>query len=107
MTKPEYSTMITISTAHISPETDAALQESLSGPSAPGLTAITAYPKIVNQTERVGWFLYPNLPIEQIERSILSEDMAAILDFASFCNATMICLDCDAPVIDSLPKFEY
>lgn len=95
----ELNTMLTLSTAHLSQDT----MDLLENPDTE-LQTISWYPKLLDD-ENIGWFIYPCLPVDQIHAD-LPEDLKAILELAKFCNATVICLDCDGPILEDMPSLK-
>ncbi|MBD5585169.1 MAG: hypothetical protein HDQ88_08805 [Clostridia bacterium] len=96
LNKPEIGTIMTVSTAHLTPNTLKRLETADMYDST--FANIACYPKILDG-ENIGWFIYPCIPSSQIHEDI-PEDLKAILDLAEFCNASVICLDSDGPIVD-------
>ena len=102
LNKLELSTIMTISTAHLTPDTLNLLATAETYD--PTFTNITYYPKILDG-DNIGWFIYPCVPSSQIHENI-PDDLKAILNLAEFCNASVICVDPDGPVIDNIPSIK-
>ena len=98
--KPELGTMMTVSTAHLTQKTLTMLEEMDAWD--PTFANIACYPKLLDG-ENVGWFIYPCVPSSQIKEEV-PNDLRTLLDLAEFCDANVICVDGDGPVIEDIPK---
>lgn len=100
LNKLELSTILTVSTAHLTQETLTMLDEMDAWD--PTFANIACYPKLLNG-ENIGWFIYTCVPSSQIKEEV-PNDLRTLLDLAEFCNAGIICVDRDGPVIKDIPK---
>lgn len=94
--KPEIDRMLTLSTAHISPETVKKLRNN---PETDEL-CVTVYPKA-----GFGWYVYfSGLPQSTIAR--LPEDLKVCITAAQNMDCAVLCFDCDASPLAYLPVYE-
>lgn len=94
--KPEIDRMLTLSTAHISPETVKKLRNN---PETDEL-CMTVYPKA-----GFGWYVYfSGLPQSTIAR--LPEDLKVCITAAQNMDCAVLCFDCDASPLAYLPVYE-
>ena len=103
MTAPEFTRMVTVSTAHVTEETANMLEKASHGDL--DLPTMTVYEKKFNGTTPVGYFIYLCVKPEQIDPNGLPEDLVALVNLAKFCGAGMVCLDGDGPEVEGLPSY--
>ncbi|HAU84603.1 MAG TPA: hypothetical protein DCW90_03570 [Lachnospiraceae bacterium] len=92
----EISRMWTLSTAHITRETDKWLTEQLKEPTE----GLTVYEKTG------GYFIYVPKDLDYEEMN-LPEDIETIIAFSIGCEMDWICLDSDGPVEKMFPTYEW
>lgn len=97
-TGPEINTMLTISTAHISPQTREEWQETLDTNSYQTNEDFVIYGK-----DGYGFFMYIT---NKTGEHTTNKTLKKIIEFAVDYNADIICFDSDGPTIDSLKKYE-
>lgn len=94
--KLETDLMLTLSTAHLSPETRQKLKDN---PETDEL-CVTVYPK-----SGFGWYVYFNgLPKNTIDN--LPEDILACVRVAQNAGCTVLCFDCDAEPVPYLSAYQ-
>ena len=97
-TDGEIGRMVTLSTGHITNET----AEKLDRDPDTNEIGLSVYPK-ADSGENVGWFIYLS---EAIPGSC-PDDLKTVLEYASKHGCGMVCLDCDGPVIEALPAYDW
>ena len=90
--------ILTLSTAHITEETAAKLEEAAVSDDTINLNGIAVYEK-----DCYGWFLYPISP----KTETCPEDLKTILKYAEKYNCSIICLDRDEPKTEELPAYDW
>lgn len=94
--RPEICTMLTLSTAHLTPETVAKLT---ANPETDEL-CLTVYPK-----NQFGWYVYfSGLPQSMLNN--LPDDLMLAVQTARNLNCDALCFDCDAEPLSYLPVYE-
>lgn len=86
---------LTISTAHITPETNAKL---LVEPETNEL-CLSVYRK-----EDYGYYITIT---DQIDYNLLPTELAKIIQFTKDVGCSILCLDCDGPIIPYLETFDW
>lgn len=95
--RPEMDKVMTLSTAHISEKTAIMLQNELEA----NKLCLAVYPKC-----NFGWFIYlAGVDIAQI--NALPDDLRCLCKYAKANNCSILCLDCDGPILGCLPTFEW
>lgn len=95
--KLEISKMLTISTKHITPEAD----ESILYAYYDDDKDVSAH---VYTKDNYGWFVYID---EDFENKTNLECLKDCMRFARKNGCDLLCLDCDGPVVDGLPVYEW
>ena len=91
----EISKMLTISTAHIRPDSTRFLDDEYTF----GDAGLVLYGK-----DEYGWFIYIS-DIETYKR--VPQDIVDCMKFARSHDCHWLCLDCDAEVINELPTYHW
>lgn len=117
--EPEVCLMMTISTAHITPETSGLLDADISEK----LSAICVYPKIGMPAGMIhkassseireadyGWWIH--IPQDSVSEDLyelrsLPEDLLACIRYAKGHGCTWLCLDAAGSEVDELPLYEW
>jgi len=94
----EISKMLTLSTAHITRETAEALGSPPSDHTHEWLEWFSYYDKA-----DYGWWI----PTNSAELKQLPPDLAACIRFAKSNGCDWLCLDCDGPIENCLPTYEW
>lgn len=95
--EPEISTVLTLSTMHISEKT----AHLLDAEPDTNYMGLCVYPKC-----QYGWYI----AIDQFEHAAtenIPNDLLKIISFAKFVNCSLLCLDCDAGECPFLPVYEW
>lgn len=94
----EISRMLTVSTAHISEETNCWLSDcdSFSFP-----VPIVVYPK-----EEYGWFIH-KIKVRSVNLMDIPKDLAALVRMADALECDWLCLDRDGELVDNLPIYKW
>lgn len=95
--KKDIKQILTISTSHIKPST----AEALANNHETGDLPVSVYNK-----GDFGWFIYFS-PNNINHAKELPKDLHDCILLAKENNCQILCLDCDAPTMDSLPTFSY
>lgn len=95
----EITSMITLSTEHISEETVARFTEDR-------ITGLTVYPKEDGSRE-YGWFIYFDKEVLDEDQDDVPKDIKDIAKVVFDNNCQMVCVDVDGPVEYSLPIYEW
>lgn len=104
----EITKMLTLSTAHISQDTAAKLEQE-SDTNAMGLTV---YEKSGSGAS-YGWFLYispehtAGYSKQAVQAGTLPSDLASCMALAHDMGCTVLCLDCEGPIVPYLEKFDW
>lgn len=85
--------ILTISTAHITEETDKKLQDN----SEFNLMALSVYKK-----EDYGYWIYVDSPCDDVP-----EDLKQCLELALKYDCQWLCLDCDGEEVPELPTYDW
>ncbi len=99
--EPEISRCCNISTAHISPETNNLLLESIENQEELPIFL----PKKVDG--EIYGFIFLITGYDDVELSSTPADLCACLEYAANLNCDMLMLDCDSPVVDDLPTYAW
>ena len=103
MEKPEFSRMMTISTAHIPPALAETLQTNGYITTADSDLSIPCYCKNIDG-ENNGFFI-PTTPIDTA--IIDNEEIIYVIEYARNHGCGWVCLDSDGPIVDELPIYEW
>ncbi|MEK3955921.1 MULTISPECIES: DUF5983 family protein [unclassified Psychrobacillus] len=96
MEKLEISSMLTISTAHISEETAKLIESN-------AIQGLIHY-----QKNEYGWFIYTGVEEDEVElKEDLPEDLKSVMDVAIRHNCIWLCLDRDAELAKDLPIYHW
>lgn len=96
----EITKMLTLSTAHISESTS----EWLSLEPETNHLGLSVYEK-TGSGESYGWFIYLTKGAESGKN--IPDDLKRCMQLARDMDAGVLCLDCDGPVLDYLPQYEW
>lgn len=91
----EINRMITLSTAHIKESTADYLNDETR-------EDLIVYPKL-----DFGWFICVDTDCIDEELERIPEDLAAVIRFAKENDCQWVCLDCDGPIVDDLPQYDW
>lgn len=96
----ELSKMVTMSTSHITEETNRYLSNKDNE---------RYFGFVIYEKENYGYFMYLPTDREEDEEYLkeLPEDLAGIFTFARNNNIDVVCLDCDGEVLEELPTYEW
>lgn len=104
----EITKMLSLSTAHISKATS----EKLKTEQDTNAMGLTLYEK-TGSGESYGWFLYLDATQpcgyskEAVENGLIPKDLAACMALTNDTGCTILCLDCDAPIVPYLKQFDW
>ena len=91
----EITKMLTLSTAHITEDTNRLLANE---PYTDGMQ-LSVFTKA-----DFGWFIYIN---DDFENRSIPDDLRACLELAKKNECKWLCLDCDGDVVDELEEYEW
>ena len=95
MNNLEVSKMLTVSTAHITEDTNRLLANE---PYTDGMQLS------VFEKADFGWFIYVN---DDLENRNIPDDLRACLELAKENGCKWLCLDCDGDTVDELEEYEW
>lgn len=112
--EPEITSLMTLSTAHISAQTMDLLQEATRCVNARLDDAgIAVYAKAqacgtpdAPNNECYGWFVYLPRVIPAVSKSDLPADLLGVLQYARNHGCQVLCLDSDGPIISALKTYD-
>lgn len=102
MNQPEITKMMTISTTHINQKSNEFLDDRCDEIEEGFIPYV---PLTVLEKHGYGWIIY--IDKEEIDDKQIPTDIKDCMYYALDHDCDILCLDCDGPIVDDLPKYKW